>query len=416
MSGGGFGPSETVDITLDASPLQRTTTDSGGGFLTRVTIPASALPGRHTFRAKGESSGLWAKAFFNVRTDWPRFHFDGANSASNPYENVLDPSNVGGLVEKWSLSTFAPVLGGAAIVGGVVYVGSENGSMYALNAANGKVGWRVDVGHVSSTPAVANGVVYVSTASPVVAMKASTGEVLWRFYTYYGSFHSSPVVANGVVYVASNSTAIVYALDAATGAELWSFHSSNRIDSSPAVVDGVVYIASFDGYLYALDAANGTELWRFAAGTSSSSPAVADGVVYLGTYYDGLLAIDAATGAELWRNPLAGNIFGSAAVANGVVYVGSGNGYLYAVDAATGTELWSFQTLNEIVYSPTVANGAVFIMSFDNTFYAVDAATGSELWSHPVESWFDTDPSPAVVNGVVYVGSYDWNVYAFGLP
>ncbi len=415
VQGRGFGGSETIDVLFDGAGLKYAVTGPGGTFLTRMTIPASALPGPHTIRATGETSGLSARAPFTVRTDWPKFHFDDANSGFNPHENVLNTSNVAGLVEKWSLSTYSPVLGAPAVVGGVLYVGSENQSAYAINAATGKVAWRVHVGPISSAPAVANGMVYVASYGPVVALDASTGATVWTFSTYRGGFLSSPAVANGVVFVASHTTAIVYALDASTGAELWSFQSSNRVDASPAVVGGVVYICTYGDGLLALDASTGTKLWSSTAG-ESGSPAVANGVVYVGSFEGVLSALDAGTGTVLWTSQTGGGIYGSAAVAEGAVYVGSADGSVSAFDAATGTQLWSFGTGGEIEYSPAVANGVVYLMSMDNNLYALDAASGAELWSFPVESWFDSDPSPVVVNGMLYVGSYDWNVYAFGLP
>ena len=52
--------------------------------------------------ATGQSSGLSATAFFWVRTNWAKFHFDNGNSGFNPYENVLSPANVAGLGQVWS--------------------------------------------------------------------------------------------------------------------------------------------------------------------------------------------------------------------------------------------------------------------------------------------------------------------------
>ena len=77
-----------------------------------MAVPASALPGDHIVTATGESSGLQAQAFFTVRTDWTKFHFDLANTGLNPYENVLSPASVGGLTLAWSAcyTAVSPVL------------------------------------------------------------------------------------------------------------------------------------------------------------------------------------------------------------------------------------------------------------------------------------------------------------------
>jgi outer membrane protein assembly factor BamB len=105
---------------------------------------------------------------------------------------------------------------------------------------------------VNSSPAAANGVVYVgSWDSNVYALNASSGTLLWS-YSVGASVSSSPSVANGVVYIGSED-AHVYAVNASSGVELWSYQTGYSIDSSPAVVNGVVYVGSNDGiYAFSL--------------------------------------------------------------------------------------------------------------------------------------------------------------------
>jgi len=76
---------------------------------------------------------------------------------------------------------------------------------------------------------------------------------------------SSPAVANGVVYVGSNDNN-VYALNARTGAKLWSYATGNEVIRSPAVANGVVYVGSLDQVVYALNASTGAKLWSDYAG------------------------------------------------------------------------------------------------------------------------------------------------------
>ncbi|GAB6286528.1 MAG: hypothetical protein STSR0009_27290 [Methanoregula sp.] len=109
---------------------------------------------------------------------------------------------------------------------------------------------------------------------------------------------SSPAVANGVVYIGSGDTKL-YAFDALTGAMKWQFPTGGFVDSSPAVANGIVYVGSggmeSGSYLYAIDATTGTEMWQFKINNSTirSSPAVANGVVYVGSdninYFHGRL-------------------------------------------------------------------------------------------------------------------------------
>ena len=121
-----------------------------------------------------------------------------------------------------------------------------------MNASTGALLWSYKTGGMieSSSPAVAKGVVYVgSFDNNVYALNASTGTLMWSFPAPL-YVDSSPAVANGVVYVGSWA-GNMYALNASTGAKLWNYGVGRIGGSSPAVVNGSVYVASRRGVLYA---------------------------------------------------------------------------------------------------------------------------------------------------------------------
>jgi outer membrane protein assembly factor BamB len=150
----------------------------------------------------------------------------------------------------------------------------------------------------------------------------------------------TPAIKDGVVYIGTDG--YFYALDAATGHELWRFVFQDFAFSGAAVSERTVFVGSGTeggvGYVHALDAASGEEKWRFRAGAPiyNSSPTLVDDVVYAASYDDFVYALDAATGQEMWRFRI-GEAGGSdAAVAGGVVYVGSDDGYVYAIGGSGG--------------------------------------------------------------------------------
>jgi len=100
---------------------------------------------------------------------------------------------------------------------------------------------------------VVNGIVYVgSWDKNLYAIDAVTGKEKWRFATG-DKVDSSPAVANGIVYVGSNDKNL-YAIDAVTGKEKWRFATGDWVESSPAVANGIVYVGSNDKNLYAIGA------------------------------------------------------------------------------------------------------------------------------------------------------------------
>ncbi|MDY0168421.1 MAG: PQQ-binding-like beta-propeller repeat protein [Thermoguttaceae bacterium] len=70
------------------------------------------------------------------------------------------------------------------------------------------------------------------------------------------------VVAGGAVYFGSSADDKVYALQAATGKELWSFFTGGPVRLAPTVADGLVYAGSDDGAVYCLRAVDGQLVWK----------------------------------------------------------------------------------------------------------------------------------------------------------
>ncbi|HYA77790.1 MAG TPA: PQQ-binding-like beta-propeller repeat protein, partial [Verrucomicrobiae bacterium] len=122
-----------------------------------------------------------------ANADWTMFHADPSHSGAGTGNPTLSPTLL------WKYNTGNWVYSSPAVVGGVVYVGSEDGSVYALNAANGEYIWKFTTGgSVDSCPAVVNGVVYIgSWDGSVYALDATNGAQLWNFTTG-SAIHSSP--------------------------------------------------------------------------------------------------------------------------------------------------------------------------------------------------------------------------------
>ena len=149
----------------------------------------------------------------------------------------------------------------------------------------------------------------------------------------------------------------------------WSYTTGGGVVGA---ANGVVYVGSNDHNQYALNASTGAPLWSYATGDVGTSPTVANGVVYVSPYsdwYSNLYALNASTGAELWSYSDRG-FLSSPAVANGVVYIGSWDHKVYALNAKTGKKLWSYTTGSSVDSSPAVANGVVYFSPSNGGVYA----------------------------------------------
>jgi outer membrane protein assembly factor BamB len=333
--------------------------------------------------------------------NWSEFGFVPGGGRYNPRERILNTANAGALKVLWSAQDGSFPFTAPAVVDGVVYSGTN-----AFDAATGQLLWATNSGGLS--PAVSNGTVYIDTQDGLCAYAAASGTNLWcAENNYLPDAPSGAAVVDGVAYFGS-ALGSIFAIDAATGAQLWSAQiSADNAASSPAVANGVVYING--DKLFAFDAKTGVQLWSSSILDGTSSPAVVGGVVY-GSGGAGVAAFNATTGAVLWSVSPGGplSIVGdSPAVAKGLVFIGasvpgqhgSSSGVLFALKARTGKIIWSAPVASGITSSPAVANGVVYVGSDDGTLYAFNAKTGAEL---AAVAGVAGQSSPTVANGMVF--------------
>src|SRR5262245_52471865 len=166
----------------------------------------------------------------------------------------------------WTYDAGDSIESSAAILDGVVYVGSQSGDLHAVNLADGKLKWKYKAsedGIGESSPAVANGLVFIGDLSGVLhAVRVADGKAAWTFKT--GSeIKSSPVVAGDKVLIGSYDSHL-YGLNAKDGKQAWSVRTEGYVHATPAVVDGVAYIAGCDEILRAINVADGRELFKLS--------------------------------------------------------------------------------------------------------------------------------------------------------
>ncbi|QMW01734.1 PQQ-binding-like beta-propeller repeat protein [Spirosoma foliorum] len=267
------------------------------------------------------------------------------------------------------------------VANGIVYYGGDP-YLYALDALTGAKKWQYQgdaVRTFDASPTMVDGIVYASLRTfspPVFGLDALTGSLKWRSVETDGSgilsslSESSPAVANGFLYIGSEGDG-VSAFDLKTGALKWRFTGASIANSSPTVTNGVLYIGSGvfgtnNKKLYALNATTGVKKWEYAIDESTagySSPIVANGIVYIGSGST-LYAVDVASGAKKWDVKPEANtlIYSGPVVAGGYVYQGIGK-KLYAFDAATGAKKWEYDT------GRTIDQSSPCVLAKDGTVY-----------------------------------------------
>lgn len=323
---------------------------------------------------------------------------------------------------------------GTQTTGDTLYVGTLDGRVLALNPDSGSRKWEwsqgggqasnflgcncaggggLSGGMFYDAPIIDGGIVYIASYNgEVYALDATTGVEQWN-YKIGSPIAGGAVIANNTLFVGSSS-GILYALDLAndTPEERFTFKTENKIWSTPVVQDGTVYFGSLDHNLYALSASTGEKKWAFKTGASiTSAPIVVDKLVYIGSHDSNLYAVNAETGELRWVFDKAGDWFWSEVLYdNGTIYAGSLDHYIYAVNAGNGTLLWSFEASDPINTSPVIAGGVLIVASEDGKVYGLDLSTGEKKWqSDDIKTKILA--SPSTDGNKVYINASN-NLYA----
>ena len=284
----------------------------------------------------------------------------------------------------WSYYTGDPISTSPAVADGIVYVGTGT-THYALSADDGNLLWSYQAGaNVSEfTPLVVGDVVYAgSLDGHVAALDATTGGLLWdkevgeEFCSGPAAagnecrvLLSPPAVAGESMYLGTDQGTII-ALHARTGDLLWQFKTSGKVPDVPVVGDGLVYVHSVHGHVYALEASSGELAWEYNTGRWVVSVGLVGPFLYLRTgIIESTLVLSASSGEPIApRYDSGGSESSLPTLAERTVYkmeevIGGEHTNLYARDPVTGNVLWHYRLEGSANPGAPSINGTVYIVS-----------------------------------------------------
>jgi outer membrane protein assembly factor BamB len=318
----------------------------------------------------------------------------------------------------WTFPVNKMVNASPAVLNGVVYFASTDGTLYAVNAKNGALRCSYDTNQFTE-------------GSPLVVEDPDgSGPVI-----YEGTAPSGTIGFEWAIYGPGNTHG--------SCTQDWTFHGWTITDtgtwSPPAYgtnANGVPVVVfgsdDPDNSVYALNANTGARLWSYrtnettadddvGASPTISAPGVngfADGAAYITGKNKITYAFDLTTGALIWKHGLvkgtAGDVSGTALVGN-TVYLGSDTG-VYALNATTGATVWHVITNRAFYASPAVVGppGKQVLITANITghLFALGLATGKTLWTQTADSagiW----SSPAVSQNTIYITGKDGQLATF---
>jgi outer membrane protein assembly factor BamB len=278
--------------------------------------------------------------------------------------------------------------------------------------------WSVAASGKLSYPLIANGIVYVTAASPsgngstLLALNAGTGATLWSA-ALTGSYGFADLAYDGGRVFAINFGGTLSAFDAVSGASLWSGQLAGQyaFSSAPTASGGIVYVsgAGSGGTVYAVNEATGATVWtQSVENGDDSSPAVFGQDVYVTYACQQDYAFDRISGALIWHH------YGPCEGGGGATPVVSGS-TIFARDWATTNQLMSLDGVSILGPLPSgpppaVTDSAAYELSGSTLSAYPSSGVGSASWSFSGDGSLAT--APLAASGMVFVGSTTGNVYA----
>lgn len=278
--------------------------------------------------------------------------------------------------------------GGVSAGFGKVYVGSENGIVYALDEKTGELKWQADVpGEAMAAPVPDAGLVLINTTSgKLVALEEGTGELKWTYEQTVPSLSlrgaSEPSTVQGAALIGTpNGKLAAVLLD--SGLPAWEQDVSpakgenvlellRDVDATPIAVGPVVYAVAYNGELVAIDLRSGRPMWKRDYSSYRSMAIVGFDLVL--TDAQGVLySIDRRTGLEKWSQPMLTNRRVTApAILGDKVLVGDFEGYLHWFDKNSGELLGRDEVDSSGLYArPVVVGDKVLVQSRDGELYMI---------------------------------------------
>jgi eukaryotic-like serine/threonine-protein kinase len=247
-------------------------------------------------------------------------------------------------------------------------------------------------GTINLTPAADGNYVYLPlTAGELVALQASDGQLLWKS-DMGGTISAAPEADERGVYVATETTAqdgaqtfypatgALFALSRKSGVTLWMHTLSRPVRGALAANDTTVFAGTADGHVYAFGKETGEVRWVVQYSASfAAQPVFKEARLYLGSNEGALFALNTQTGQALWHYQTHGALHGPVAVANNLVLFGSSDGYVYALEEETGRLRWRTRTGAGVQSVAATPNGLI-VASLDNFVYLLSYRRGERIW------------------------------------
>ena len=320
-----------------------------------------------------------------------------------------------------------------AVSGDMLYVGSAEGTFYALHIDDGELRWKRHIGAVASAPLVSGGMLYIGTNDgQLVAVDALTGKEKWK-YIARGPIEQTPSSTGDLIIFADEADQVV-AVDAITGKFKWQYKAETpeeytlRGHAGVRVDDQLLYTGFSNGALVALRKDTGSVAWSTSLKADAdrfmdvdATPLIIGSTLYASSASGGVYAVDKMTGLIRWRTPFydvsqpssTGNV-GGIATDGKLLYVSVADLGTYAIDFA-GNIVWRVGAKGGgEPGSPVVVDDILIYTLADEGLFIANRRSGETIEYFDPGAGISAQPT-VTADGRLFVMSNRGVLYAFDL-
>jgi outer membrane protein assembly factor BamB len=258
-------------------------------------------------------------------------------AAQSPRASDEPPPSLFPVRTVWTLALNNSLIAPPAYSASHIYLPIEGDRLVAYDWERGRQMWIVP-SHPVHQPVEGHGLLFVSEAASLKAIRTSDGSTAWERPTP-GDLAVPPVWDNGWLMLAAG-TGEVLALRALDGELVWRRDLGSRAHAQPSLAADRVYVPVDDGRIVALQVETGEPLWERRLG----GPATA------------ILA------------------------AGDRLYAGSRDNFFYSIRESDGTVAWRWRTGADVVGLPVTDDRNVYFVSMDNVLRALARGSGVQRW------------------------------------
>ena len=313
----------------------------------------------------------------------------------------------------WTFEVEDEIRGTATVSDGIVYFGSYDNNLYALNASDGSFIWKYAAdGGIVTRPFVSEGNVYFGSEDKRLhVISARSGKIVWSYYAE-GPVRSSPAIGVGHVFFGADD-GFLHAVSSLTGRKAWKFEAGSPIRSSPLIQNENIYFGTENGDFICLDL-SGAVKWRFKSKRGiTSSPTIFHDTIVFGSIDSNVYALDLKSGFVVWRFRLGKATISTPCVVENFIIIGSTDNFLYCIDGNNAKEVWRYEAQHQVNGGSLVYRDAVYFGSVDKNIYCLEYRSGRLRWQHETNGMITG--SPTAFEDTVIVGSTDHKIYALSV-